>query len=132
MSAVISVRALSTVAPSRSRATPASVKRNDALARVDCAAIHMSVRASGKLNVAGMTPTTSVGTPSKMIERPTMLGSPPNLRTHRPWDKTATGAAPVTPSGSMNHRPSAGWTPRTETSEGVARVIWSRRGSRLR
>ena len=69
MSAVISVRALSSVAPSRSRATPVSVKRNDALARVDCAAIHMSVRASGKLKEAGMTPTTAVGTPSN-ADRP--------------------------------------------------------------
>ena len=47
-----------------------------------------------------------------------MLRSPPNLRTHRPWDKTATGAAPVTPSGSMNHRPSAGCTPRTDDERG--------------
>ena len=48
MRAVISVRASAIVAPSRNRATPCSVKRKDALARVDWAAIHSSVRGIGK------------------------------------------------------------------------------------
>jgi hypothetical protein len=90
---------------------------------VDCAAIHISVRESGKLKVAGITPTTSVGTPLKVIERPTMLRSAPNLRSHSPCDRTATGAAPETPSCSMNQRPIAGCTPRTGASEGVASTI---------
>ena len=77
MRPVISARALSIVAPSRNRATPMSVKRKDALARVDCAASHISVRASGKAKPAGITPTTCVGTPFSLIDWPTMFGSRP-------------------------------------------------------
>ena len=76
-----------------------------------------------------MTPMTSVGTPSSGIDRPTMLRSPPKRRTQSPCDSTATGAAPVTPSASVNQRPSAGDTRRTDASDGVARVTMMRSGS---
>ena len=120
MRAVISVRALAIVAPSRNRATPRSVKRKDALARVDWAAIHTSVRGNGNANVAGMTPITCVGTPFNRIDWPTMPGSSPYRRAHRPCESTAVGAAPVSPSCSANHRPSAGCTRSTFASDGVA------------
>jgi hypothetical protein len=129
MSALISARALSTVTPSRNRARPVRLKRNDAVARVDCAAFQTSLRASGKLNAAGITPITSVGWPSSEIERPTMPGSPPNRPVQRPCDSTATDAAPVAPSASVNHRPRAGDTRRTDASDGVARVTMMRSGS---
>ena len=111
------MRAVSTGTPSRKRATPVRLNRNDAVARVDCAAVQTSLRVSGKLNAAAITPMTSAGSPSSVIDQPTMLGSAPNCRTQSPCDSTATGAAPVTPSASVNHRPSAGETRSTDASD---------------
>jgi hypothetical protein len=68
MSWVISVRALASVVPSRNRATPMTVNRLDAVVGVDWAAIQASVRASGKENEAGITPTTVVGSPSTVSD----------------------------------------------------------------
>jgi hypothetical protein len=54
-----------------------NVNRLDAVARVDWAAIQASVRGSGNVNEAGITPTTVVRSPSMVSDRPTMAGSRP-------------------------------------------------------
>src|SRR5207244_10001247 len=120
---VVSARALASVVPSRNRATPMNVNRLDAVARVDWVAIQASVRTSGNVKEAGITPTTVVGSPSTVSDRPTMAGSRPKRRIHSPCESTTGGGLPGTPSWSVNQRPKAGWTRSTDTSDGVARDI---------
>ena len=108
MSWVISARALARVVPSRNRATPWNVNKLDAVARVDWAAIQASVRASGNVKEAGITPTTVVGSPSTESDRPRMAGSRPKRRIHNPCESTTGGGLPGTPSWSVNQRPRAG------------------------
>src|SRR5262249_23635951 len=88
-----------------------------------------STRGSGNANEAGITPTTAVGTPSKLIDRPTMCGSCPNRRIQKPWESTATGEAPCAVSASVNQRPCACATPSTDVSDDVVRETRTRSGA---
>src|SRR5207248_7062189 len=67
------------------------------------------------LKPAGMTPTTVYGRALRVIGRPTICGSAPNRRFHKPSLMTTTGTGLATRSSSdENVRPLAGATPRSE------------------
>src|SRR3989442_14530175 len=74
-----------------------NVNKLYAVARVDWAAIQASVRASGNVKEAGITPTTVVGSPSTEIDRPTMAGSRPKRRIHNPSESKTGGGVAGTP-----------------------------------
>jgi len=117
MSWVVSARALASVVPSRNRATPMNVKRLDAVARVDWAAIQASVRASENANEGA-----SRRRRSWAVRRwraiaddggiPSVAADPQPMREH---DRRR---LPGTPSWSVNQRPRAGWTRSTDASDG--------------
>ena len=70
-----------------------------------------------------MMPTTSVGTPSSVMLRPTTAWLAPKRRTHSPWDNTATARPPGADSALVNQRPTRGGTWRTSLKSAVVRAI---------
>ena len=61
-----------------------------------------------------MTPTTSYGLPLRLIVRPTIDGSAPNRRLHKPSLSSTTRSLPLCSSSVVNARPSAGVTRSTD------------------
>ena len=60
---------------------------------------------AGSWKSCGITPTTVNGRPLTVMARPTMAGSAPKRRRHRPSETTATSGAPGTESASRSVRP---------------------------
>ena len=82
---------------------------------------------NGNSNRSGMTPTTVYGSRSSVIVRPTIDGSRPNARDHKPALSTATFRL-CRSSSSVKARPNDGATPSTEKSAGDTRAAWTRSG----
>lgn len=124
--AAISVRASSSVTPSRSRAIgrmPGCQPRS-----AGCAAMNGSIGRKtsafwNSRNVAGSTPTIEYGLPSSRMRSSSTPGRPPNRDCQSPWLRIATGSPPGLSSCAVNGRPAAIVTPsigRATTAETAA------------
>ena len=91
--------------------------------------IHSSCSRPGNWKSGPITPTTSYSVPLKLMVRPTIAGSPPNRRRHKPSPRSTTRSLPICSSCAVKPRPSAGVTRSTGNRLEERRPASSRSGS---
>ncbi len=98
----------------------------------DCGSVPRGIHSSarfGKSNPGRMIPTTVNGLPSRVRALPTIRGSPPKRRCHKPWLTTVTWFRSRASSSGRKVRPSCGVAPRSRKKSAVTVPVFSRSGS---